>query len=138
MNNSPRPHAVLDAEIAVGLVLHLDSDVLVAKGATHSCSEAMRVRGGHFFACVEHDPKTKRGKWVPFYSDGGTDRIEVSVGDRSGHGKWTEPTCHFFTGQWWDVPDSVVELAARAGRDASRQGGRNRLKTHATVLAALK
>jgi hypothetical protein len=129
---------VLDGEIAVGLVLHLDPDRLLADGGTCTCGDKERVQGPHFFACVSRDPKSKTGVWVPFFGDTGTDRVEVAASEKTGHPKWTKGVTYYHPTQTWTVPDAAIEPAARAGKDASRQGSRNRLKKAADVLNAIQ
>jgi hypothetical protein len=122
------------AELGVGLVLHLDPDSLEAAGATFSCARGARVRGGHFFVCVAHDEVSKTGRWVPVYTEDGPGRFSVDAAMKVGHEKWTTSSTVVHPGQVWTVPDSAVPLAARDGRDMSRQGSRNRMKKADALL----
>jgi hypothetical protein len=131
------PLAVLAAEIRVGLVLHFDPEVLIQNGSTFSCGATERVTGAHFFACVARDARSKTGTWVPCFGETGTDRVQIPPQEKSGHPKWTAASTYYHPAQAWTVPDAAVEPAARAGKDASRQGARNLIKRPADVSAII-
>lgn len=117
--------AVTEAEISPGLVLHLDPDELIAAGATYTCAEAERVRGGHFFVCLKTNGQLSR--WLPVYTDDGPGRVEILATDRRGHAKWTGGTCYYHPSQVWDAANAAIPGAAAEGRDQSRRGSRNQI-----------
>jgi len=114
-----------DQEIDVGLVLHLDPDVLEDEGAVYLCSPDLRVRGGHFFLCIAADDSN--GEWIPLYENPGPGRVEVPADGRRGHPKWTCGTCHLHIDQIWQASHTAVARAALAGGDLSQAGARNEL-----------
>lgn len=116
---------ITEAELEPGLVLHLDPDELLAQGATFTCSESKRVRGGHFFLCLSVEENA--GRWLPLYSNMGIGRQALEQTSRTGHPKWTNATCYWHGGQVWNAPHSAVVVAAIAGDDKSTPGSRNRL-----------
>ena len=119
---------VLLTEIAVGLALHLDPEVLLLKGASSTGNESTRVRGLHFFVCVAHDLSTKQGRWIPAFGSDGPARILIPKERKVGHEKWRSDATCVHPSQVWDVPDSAIAEAAHAANDLSRQGRRNRVR----------
>jgi len=114
-------------EIQPGLVLHLDPDKLVEHGATFTCAEDRRVRGGHFFICISVN--SDGVEWLPVYSKAGVDREALGKAGRTGHSKWTEAECHYHGEQLWIAGHAAIVAAAESGRDMSRPGARNMLAT---------
>lgn len=112
-----------ESEITSGLVLHLDPDELMSRGGTYTCADALRVQGGHFFACLSVAGGI--GRWLPLYSKPGFGRQELSVIGRKGHAKWTGGTFFWHQDQVWSATNAAVVPAAAAGRDMSRKGARN-------------
>lgn len=112
-------------EITPGLVLHLEPSVLVAGGATCTCTEDRRVRGPHWFVCVEINGES--GRWWPIYSRNGVGRVVLTSRGRSGHPKWTSSECYYHTGQVWSAPHRVIVAAALVGHDLSTKDCRNRI-----------
>ncbi|HDR9098760.1 TPA: hypothetical protein QDB15_005355 [Burkholderia vietnamiensis] len=112
-------------DIAVGLVLHLDPDVLEQKGGTYTCEPALRVQGQHFFVCISVDGNTSR--WLPLYSNEGDGRTLVEPNAKKGHAKWQQSICYWHKDQIWEASGDAVYWAAGRAHDKSRKGTRNTL-----------
>ena len=111
-------------EIAIGLVLHLDPEVLLLHGATYSCAEAFRVKGAHFFVCVAAAGVKQR--WVPLYSKTGPGRRAIPTSSLRGHAKWTGlGEIHWHPSQVWEASIEAIQAASKAALDQSTFGARN-------------
>lgn len=115
--------AITKNEVAKGLVLHLDPECLVSEGATYSCSDERRVKGGHFFLCIRTNGV--RATMLPLYSEDGPGRTELAEVGRTGHDKWVHATCFWHEEQVWDCPVDAIVKAATAGKDQSTRTSRN-------------
>ena len=113
------------ADITAGLVVHLDPSTLLQHAATPSPAAARVVIGAHFFLCYAADPD--RSWWTPLYTKRSKKRIELSRWGRSGHEKFTGERFEYDPEQTWVATPEAIMLAARAGRDRSRIGLRNRV-----------
>lgn len=113
------------AEIGPGIALHMDPDTLAAEGATYTCPEARRVRGCHFFLCIRITGEHSR--WLPLYSRGGLNRLQLSQRGRSGHPKWMASECYYYADQVWCATHAAVAAATLAGQDRSERKRRNRI-----------
>ena len=122
------------SEIVRGLVLHLDPAVLAANGGVPSCKPERAVQDGHFFLCLSTEADS--GRWVPLYSTGGEGRKRLEAPGRKGHPKWTRGIFHVDRDQEWTAPHAAIIAAAKAGKDKSGPGRRNRLGVNA--LAAIE
>ncbi len=120
---------VAPGEIKRGLVLHLDPDELVAHGGSTNVDEALRVRGQHFFLCLTSNGQDSR--WLPLYTSGGKDRVELPRAARDGHPKWTDGSCFYHPEQVWSAPIHAVIAAAIAGQDKSTPAQRSTVKLDA-------
>ncbi len=114
-----------EAEIAAGLVLHLDPDTLANRGGSYTCKDEQRAQGGHFFLCLSVDAGSSR--WLPLYSNPGDGRAQVAANGRTGHQKWTGGTWYWHRDQVWTAPHAAVVAADVAGVDMSSRGSRNLL-----------
>ena len=115
----------LEADIAVGLVLHLDPKELTIRGATYTCDPTHRVQGQHFFLCVSVNGAQSR--WLPLFTRSGTGRHSLARGSRTGHAKWTGGSFHYRPGQVWSASSAAVVKAAARAHDKTRRGSRNQL-----------
>lgn len=113
------------SEIASGIVLHMDPDVLVRAGASYTCEPDRRVLGPHSFLCLAANEV--KGAWVPLFSRPAHERVAISRAGRTGDQSWRLGTYYFHPGQVWVAPHSAVIDAAVAGGDRTRPGNRNRL-----------
>lgn len=120
-----QPDPTIAADIAPGLVLHLDPAVLAQHGATPSPASEKIVIGPHFFLCYAVDGG--RSWWTPLYTKPSAVRHDLSRWGRVGHEKWTGGAFNFHPEQHWIADANAIALAARAGRDRSRSGARNRM-----------
>lgn len=116
---------VTEDEIGMELVLVLNPAVLEANGATCGCAASLRVQGDHFFLCLEADDLI--GCWLPMYSKDALQRVTISTSGRTGHTKWVNGTFHYHPAQVWRAPHTAVVAAAKAARDMSRAGSRNKI-----------
>ncbi|MGH3119111.1 MAG: hypothetical protein ACRDQ2_18740 [Gaiellales bacterium] len=113
-------------EIVLGLVLHLDPDVLEAQGSTVTGPSATRVRGPHFFMCVGlGDTPSAGGTWLPLFSEQGVGRVAVDKTTAYGHPKWKDGDSYYHPAQVWTATHGAVATAAQAGGDLSKPGSRN-------------
>lgn len=112
-------------EVTVGLVLHLNPDVLLAQGGYCSCTEDRRVRGNHWFVCVS--VVGAQAQWCPLYSRDGIGRFALPAAGRSGHPNWVSSRCFFHPAQVWSASFEAVRAAALAGNDLSTRQCRNRI-----------
>src|SRR5437016_4897991 len=99
----------LAADIAVGIVVHLDPDRLLQEGATHTADDATRVQGQHFFLCIEAGPGVSR--WVPLFTNNNPGRVELPQQGRSGHYKWVQGTFHLHPAQVWSASPAAIANA---------------------------
>jgi len=114
---------IADIELARGLVMHLAPDVLEAEGASWTCSPSFRVKGDHFFVCLDADS----GRWLPLYTRDGPGRMKIPSIARKGFGKWTASTAHYHPAQVWIASRRAIVKAAVAANDQSTPGQRNRI-----------
>ena len=114
-----------EQECVRGLVVHLDPERLIAEGGTYTCSDARRVRGGHFFLCLS--AADSRGSWLPLYSNNGPGREALPTRGRVGHPKWTQGTFYRHGGQLWEASNRAIVDAAETGNDLTAPGNRNTL-----------
>lgn len=119
---------ITEAELVPGIVLHLDPETLMAERGSYTCSDEVRVQGGHFFVCLSMDGDV--GSWLPLYSKPGVGRVKLTSDGRTGHPKWTDAPNYWHRDQVWTAPSSAVIAAAAAGGDMSRAGSRNLLDPH--------
>ncbi|MFB3301883.1 hypothetical protein [Pseudomonas sp. AMR01] len=113
----------LPADIAVGLVLHLDPPVLESEGGTYTCNPTVRVQDQHFFVCIAVNTNTSR--WLPLYTEPGEGRTNIASTRKHGHKKWTEGPTYWHKDQVWEATSHAVYLAAGRAHDKSRKGSRN-------------
>ncbi|WP_287369836.1 hypothetical protein [Thauera sp.] len=110
-------------DIAVGMVLHLDPDVLEKEGGTFTCSSAFRVQGQHFFVCVSVNGGKSR--WLPLYTNPGDGRTLLDPKAKEGHPKWQQGQHFWHEAQVWEAGANAIYLAAGRAHDKSRKGTRN-------------
>jgi hypothetical protein len=118
-------------EIAPGLVLHLDPNVLEAQGSTFTGATATRVRGPHFFICVGLDDTAGAGTWVPLFSEQGVGRVAIDKTTAYGHPKWKGGDSYCHPAQVWTATHAAVAAAAQAGGDLSKPNSRNGMAPNA-------
>jgi len=104
-------------DIVEGLVLHLDPDVLEKSGGSYNVSKEIRVKGGHFFLCVQAGDDD--GEWMPLFSSPSKDRVVIPFEGRTGDMKWVKGAAHLHPGQTWKAKHAAILLAAKAGKDIS-------------------
>lgn len=110
-------------DIAVGMVLHLDPDVLEKEGGTFTCDPAFRVQGQHFFVCVSVNGDASR--WLPLYTNPGDGRALLDPKAKKGHPKWQQGQHFWHEEQVWEAGANAIYLAAGRAHDKSRKGTRN-------------
>jgi hypothetical protein len=81
------------------------------------------VEDDHFFLCLGVDATD--GDWLPLYSRGGTNRIQIPATSKFGHPKWVSSASFYHPVQTWSVSHEGAVAAAVAAGDLSRPDDRN-------------
>jgi hypothetical protein len=121
--------AVVSDEIRLGLVIHLDTDILRELGgcetnAEQSDIEDRAVHGPHYFLVVEVHDQLEVCTAVPLFSQSapGSERLQEPL--KAGYpDKWIGDDSYFSRWQHWRIPLRHVE-AASATDEADRQNRR--------------
>ncbi len=103
-------------DIAVGLALFVDPEVLAARGATWTGEETDRIRDPHYFLCLSKGKDEAR--WLPLFSSVRFDRLPLEAA-KTGHPAWTGKTSYYDPNQLWTVRHHVMLAAAEAAGDAT-------------------
>ena len=116
------------AEIQRGLVLYLDPETLLVKGAVCTSPRKKQVVGKHRFVVVsaENGDITL----MPLYSRSSGERIEIPKFGRRGHPQWTQGEAFAYPRQIWRADAATIVAAFYAAGDLSTSG------TRSTVLEA--
>lgn len=114
----------LHNEIAVGLVLKLDPEVLKNTGGKCRCKPAFWVIEPHFFYCSEMVEAANESLWLPLFSRDGYNRKPLE-GKKRGHPKWVNVPSYEYPEQVWVLTPKAICLAAGWANDPTRKGNRN-------------
>lgn len=104
-------------EIAPGLVLFLNPNLLIEWGAAYSCPV---VPGEHFFVCIEGFDADGDSKWVPCTSKPRSTHVDVPEAKRTGHPGWTRGPCFVAPRLVWVCSFDAIRNAAYT--DSSSNG----------------
>lgn len=107
---------VPQGEIALGLVVHIDTDELRRIGGSHtnaerSATEDRAVRGPHYFLIVEVTAPICTA--VPLFTNWTPGAERLDENKKSGlPAKWVGQSSHFSRWQHWKIPLSAVEASS--------------------------
>jgi hypothetical protein len=120
--------AITDAilrDIAPGLVLHLQPDVLMAKGGRFVADREQRIMGRHYFVCLAVENGT--GTWAPATTKDGPGHVPLDKAGATGMPTWVNTPSYLSMDGMLTAPHEAVAVAALAGHDLSKPGRRNRI-----------
>lgn len=110
-------------EIFHGLALYLDPDAMLYHGAEFTGLEVCRVRGAHYFVCV--DRTGTQSFWLPLFSRGGAHRGLIPRSCKLGHPRWVSRDSYFHPSQVWSISiPGLIRAEAELG-DYSTPDARN-------------
>jgi hypothetical protein len=95
-----------------GSVLYLDPDILDDEGSSYSCREGNRVRGPHYFVCIDAGITGNGSKWLPMFSKPNHGRIAIPLEVRYGSREWTSSVSYYHPGQVWTCDRDAIAAAA--------------------------
>ncbi|MDD5556558.1 MAG: hypothetical protein PHN82_04815 [bacterium] len=100
-------------EIKEGLVLFLDPEILIAKGATCSVPDNYRARKSRPFLCIDADSSS--GTCIPLYSSDAKGRGPIEEDSKEGDDIWIVSDSYYDTRQQWNAVAHETIIAAARG-----------------------
>jgi hypothetical protein len=111
-------------DISPGLVLHLQPEVLLAKGGRFE-NPTPRIAGTHYFLCLVKEDGM--GTWAPLYSRMADGRELLDKAGAVGLHHWLSKPSYIEFAHTLRAPHEAVAAAALAGHDLSTPSNRNRM-----------
>lgn len=127
-------------QLAPGMVVHLDTDILRTKGGALTCArnengKDRAVKGPHYFLLLELDKNVNIWLACPLFSKAAAGSKMLSEKFKSGFfDKWRDKSSYYSAWQMWKIPAALIEAAS--GDDETTSTNR-RMYAHGNETALL-